>query len=295
MRALALGVAVENSVLGVVAGDREVVWLLVTSTPTTLNGEPVAITVFTDITKEVDERHRSAATMCEITRALRQPTWPNNGGLYFAPRYRSVGPSREIGGDFYGAQQLRPNRFGFYIGDACGHGAQAAGVAALARHTLRTAGVLLNDPSEVLAHLHDVMQAEQPDTYLTAIYGYIDTGEHMTVRFCSGGHPLPVLVGGGEIRTLGEGGPIIGMVPNTDRPVTVVNVQDGEQLVLHTDGLTSTRTREVEASELLAQMPQGLLCDFVADLLLSAGNQIGDGEADDDASVLVVGFHRSVD
>jgi sigma-B regulation protein RsbU (phosphoserine phosphatase) len=295
MRALALGVAVENSVLGLVAGDRQMVWLLVKSTPTTLNGKLVAVTVFTDITDEVDERRRSAATMGEITRALRQPIWPNNRGLYFAPRYRSVGPSREIGGDFYGAQQLRPNRFGFYIGDACGHGAQAAGVAALARHTLRTAGALLEDPSEVLAHLHDVMQVEQPDTYLTAIYGYIDTGEHITVRFSSGGHPLPLLVGCGATRTLGEAGPIIGMVPNTDRPVTVVDVEDGEQLVLHTDGLTSTRTREIEASELLAQLPKRMLTDFLADLLVSAGNQLGDGEADDDASVLVIGFHRSVD
>jgi sigma-B regulation protein RsbU (phosphoserine phosphatase) len=168
-------------------------------------------------------------------------------------------------------------------------------VAALARHTLRTAGALLDDPSEVLAHLHDVMQVEQPDTYLTAIYGYIDTGEQITVRFSSGGHPLPLLVGSGAIRTLGEAGPIIGMVPNADRPVTTVEVEDGEQLVLHTDGLTSTRTREIEASELVAGLPQRMLTDFLADLLLSAGNQLDDGEADDDASVLVIGFHKSVD
>lgn len=295
MRALALDVAVKNSVMGIVAGDGEMIWLLVDATPTTLNGKPVAVTVFTEITGEVAERRQTAARMSEITRTLRQPVWPHGHGLYFAPRYRSVGPSREIGGDFYGAQQLRPNRFGFYIGDACGHGAKAAGVAALARHTLRTAGELLEDPSEVLAHLHDVIEVEQPHTYLTAIYGYIDIGEQTTVRFSSGGHPLPLLIGEDSVRILGAPGPIIGMVSNGPRPVTVVDVQDGEQLVLHTDGLTSTRTRDIEAFDLLSQLPRNLLTDFLADLLLGLANSIGDAEPDDDASVLVIGFHRPVD
>jgi len=292
VRALATGVPVMDSVLGITTPDDHQVWLQVSSRPAVLDGQQVAVSVFKDITDGISQRRQAALTLSRIGRLLRQPDWPDSGGVRFASRHRSVGPSREIGGDFFGAHQVSPNLIGFYIGDACGHGAQAAGMSALARHTLRSAGALLTDPSEVLKHLHDVVQIERPDTYLTAIYGYVETGAHTRIRFCAGGHPLPILIEPDGTRTIGRAGPIIGMVPNCNRPVTELYVEDGERLLLHTDGLTSTRTREIDPVALLTPLPSSPSIEELAELAVARASQADDEE--DDASVLVIGIDRSM-
>lgn len=291
LRAMATGEPVLNSIMGVRILDFSEVWLRISSRPSTLRGETIAVTVFTDITNEITRRREFDDAMNEIRRTLIQPDMPSSGPAYFTARHRSAGPSRLIGGDFYGAHQHDANRFGFFIGDVCGHGVEAAGLSALARHTMRSAGSLLNDPNEVLKHLHDVVAAEQPDTYLTAIYGYIDTGEQNTVRLSSGGHPPPVLIGQNSVRSLDEVGPIVGMVPNRERPVMEFEVEYGDQLLLYTDGLTSTRGNEVEATDVLRTLPSNLLTDVLADVVIGMADQPGQPDPDDDATILAIGFH----
>jgi hypothetical protein len=290
-RAIATGAPVENSVMGIQDGDDTLAWLQVTSRPVDVQGQTVAITVFSDITGRINQRRELDAAMAEIRRTLVQPGLPESGRVYFTARHRSVGPTRLMGGDCHGAHRLGPDRYAFFIGDVCGHGVEASGLSVLARHTLRTAGALLNDPSDVLRHLHDIIDVERPDTYMTALFGYIDVGETFTVRFASGGHPLPLLISDGDASAVGSTGPILGMVPNRDRPVVTVNVAPGEHLLLYTDGLTSTREREVEGSELVGSLPAHLLTDVLADVALSLADEVDRSESDDDATVLAIGFH----
>ncbi len=290
-RALALGEPVIDSVMGIRNGDA-VVWLSVNATPTTLNGHAVAISVFTEITREFEQRQTLDRTLTSMRRTLIQPDVPSTSRVHFAARYKSAGTARFMGGDFFGASQFDANRYGFFIGDVCGHGPQATGLSLLARNTLRTAGPLLNDPSKVLRHLHNTLLSERPDTYLTAIYGYVDTRPGAaTVRLAIGGHPLPLLIHRGADRSVGEPGAIVGMVQNQDRPVVEFDVEPRDQLLLYTDGLISTRHREVEAIDLFASLPKTLMTDVLADVALGLAETSGPRSDDDDASVMVVGFH----
>ncbi len=62
------------------------------------------------------------------------------------------GELNEVGGDFYDVFEHGADSWMLVIGDVCGKGARAAGVTALARHTLRAASMGGQSSTEMLAN-----------------------------------------------------------------------------------------------------------------------------------------------
>jgi phosphoserine phosphatase RsbU/P len=290
---LRTGQPVTDMVLGIDVRSPDPIWLVVSSTPTIRDGRPAVITVFRDVTIERLTRRELEETVAEINRTLIQSKLPSDSKIDFASEIAAVSMRSTVGGDFLGAHRISPGRYGFFIGDVCGHGTQSAGVSALARHTVRTAGALLDSPGEVLSHLHDVLTEEWPDTFLTAICGQIESeGDIATVRLAIGGHPRPVLIGSQGARRVGESASLIGMVDNERRPVTELTLRPGERLVLYTDGLTDTRSVTTDAVQLLSTMTAGMPSQEIATRTLQLGREAARWQdPDDDVAVLVVGFN----
>ena len=101
-----------------------------------------------------DERARVADA---LQRELLPPRLPQMPGWEVATMYEPAGEVNEVGGDFYEVFATERG-WAVVLGDVSGKGAAAAAVTAEARHTIRTAGALSNDPRrglEVLnANLH---------------------------------------------------------------------------------------------------------------------------------------------
>lgn len=291
--ALRTGQPVPSTLIGVDTGSFEPMWVEVTSTPTTRNGLPAAISVFRDVTVERHTRNELEETVAEINRTLIQSKLPSDDRIDFASEIAALSMRSAVGGDFLGAHRINSQRYGFFIGDVCGHGTQSAGVSALARHTVRTAGALLDDPSDVLSHLHEVLTEEWPDTFLTAICGHIElSGEVATVRLSIAGHPRPVLIGSQGARRVGETSSLIGMVENERRAVTELILRPGERLVFYTDGLTDTRSVTTDAVQLLSTMNAGMPSQQIATRTLQLGREAARWQdPDDDVAVLVVGLN----
>ena len=74
-------------------------------------------------------------------------------GLRLASLYRPAGEENLVGGDFFDAFET-PDGWMLLVGDVTGRGAEAAALTGQARHTLRTAGVLLGDPAAALVQLN---------------------------------------------------------------------------------------------------------------------------------------------
>jgi phosphoserine phosphatase RsbU/P len=55
------------------------------------------------------------------------------------------------------------------------------------------------------------------------------------------GHPLPLLVRAGEVKAVGRPGPLVGTLERPRGEVTPVELSQGDQLVLYTDGVTEAR------------------------------------------------------
>jgi integral membrane sensor domain MASE1/serine phosphatase RsbU (regulator of sigma subunit) len=193
----------------------------------------------------ITERARAEETVKYIAGALQEgllpPSLPEIPGIDLAARFRPVGEEYRVGGDFYDVFESRPGRWVVVVGDVSGKGPNAAAVTGLARHTLRTAAVHDDSPSQVLNVLNGALRERlSPREVCTVVYARLEpTDGGFDVTVSSGGHPLPLLMrGDGTVREIGAHGLVLGASPELELAESTVSLAPGDCLLLYTDGLT---------------------------------------------------------
>ncbi|MFF4537047.1 PP2C family protein-serine/threonine phosphatase [Streptomyces aureus] len=199
------------------------------------------------------DRNRLEDALAVLQQSLLPDTLPWIPGMEAAAHYHTAHPDR-LGGDFYDVFPLDGERFGFFLGDVCGKGPQAAAVTSLTRYTLRAAALHDADPVSALSTLNRVLHDRYAGgtgdpRYCTAVFGTIepdpDTG-HVAVHLASGGHP-PALVlrADGTAHFLPTpGGLLVGILPSARFVTATTVLAPGDTLLLYTDGITEARTSE---------------------------------------------------
>jgi serine phosphatase RsbU (regulator of sigma subunit) len=231
-----------------------------------------------------------------LQRSLLPPSLPSVPGLSAAVRFIAAGEGIEVGGDFYDFFRAR-DRVVALIGDVCGKGPEAASVTALARHTLRAAAAYEARPSAVLELLHRALREARDDgRFCTVAYCELEPrpgGARMTLA--CGGHPLPlVLRRSGAVEPVGQLGTLLGADVEPALTDVVVDLAEGELVVLYTDGVTEVRAGRQEIfgfrdlAELLGRCA-GLAADAVAERVQSAVLEAANGRPRDDIALLVFG------
>ncbi len=210
------------------------------------------------------ERARDAGVKArqlgELQSSLLPRRLPEVPGLEIAVRFHAGDLGLNVGGDFYDVFALPGGAWGFVIGDVCGHGAEAAAVTALTRHTVRAVARLGHAPAEVLALLNDALLHSEYERFCTAIFGRLEPGEGGTrVWLASGGH-LPPLIRrrDGRVDPLSDHGPLLGVFAEADFPETSAELTPGDALVLYTDGLVERNAHligEEHLPRLVAELP----------------------------------------
>jgi sigma-B regulation protein RsbU (phosphoserine phosphatase) len=75
-------------------------------------------------------------------------------------------------------------------------------------------------------------------SFVTAFYGVLDT-KNKVLTFSNAGHYAPILVRkNGTKELLGEGGPLLGVIPDATYEERPVSLTSGDLLVFYTDGVT---------------------------------------------------------
>ncbi|MGL5859272.1 MAG: GAF domain-containing SpoIIE family protein phosphatase [Angustibacter sp.] len=133
----------------------------------------------------------ASATAETLQRALLPQASPVPGwevGSVYAPAIRGT----HVGGDWYDVFELPGGLIGLALGDVVGKGVRAAAIMGSARSALRAFASTDPDPSVVLTDLDVFLDRFAEDTMVTCCYAVLDpaTGE---LRYCSAGHPPPVL------------------------------------------------------------------------------------------------------
>jgi serine phosphatase RsbU (regulator of sigma subunit) len=197
--------------------------------------------------------------LSELQTSLLPPELPVVPGLEAAASFHSGDRSLEVGGDFYDLFPLDDGEWGMVIGDVCGHGAEAAAVTALTRHSTWSHARQHESPSEVLCNVSEAVSARGYGRYCTAIYGRIERGEHDTrLSLAVGGHTPPlVLRADGSVEIPREHGPLLGVIERPSFPVVEIVLAPGDALLLYTDGLIE-RNPLVADEEGLAQIVKRL-------------------------------------
>jgi serine phosphatase RsbU (regulator of sigma subunit) len=154
--------------------------------------------------------------------------------------YRPAGAENWVGGDFYDAVAV-PGGWLVLVGDVAGHGADAAALTTLARHTLRSTATLLPDPLDAIARLNRELVARRQMSLCSVCAALLTErdGTALADIVCAG-HPLPLLLADGHARTVGNFGPMLGAYADESWQRTTVTLDAGTLLVLYTDGVLDT-------------------------------------------------------
>ncbi|MFD5636676.1 PP2C family protein-serine/threonine phosphatase [Streptomyces sp. NPDC127077] len=250
------------------------------------------------------DRARLEDALAVLQQSLLPDTLPSIPGVDAAAYYHTAHPDR-LGGDFYDVFPIDEKRFGFFLGDVCGKGPQAAAVTSLTRYTLRAAALHGSDPVSALSTLNKVLYERYAGgsgdpRYCTAVFGTLepdpDTGQ-VAVHLASGGHP-PVIV----LRAEGTadflptpGGLLVGILPSARFTAARTVLAPGDTLLLYTDGITEARTSEDRSSlygdeALLAFAADhaGKSTPALVQALTGLLHSFGDG-LDDDTALLALG------
>lgn len=248
------------------------------------------------------ERARTHVLARTLQRSLLPPSLSPPGGLEASAYFHAASPD-QVGGDFYDLFPLSSTKSGFFLGDVCGKGANAAALTSLTRYTIRAAAVIDDDPVTVLQNLDTVFHQEVLSDSLrfcTVIFGVLTRNDSgFDVHLASGGHPPALLLtadGGARYVEL-LGGQAIGISSTPRFASTRIRLMAGDTLVLYTDGLTEARTGVANArfsEEALMEFASAhspTTAATIVTAIRSLLEGLGAG-VEDDAAVLAMGVPR---
>ncbi len=237
-----------------------------------------------------EERGRIAHT---LQRALLPESLPEIAGIEIQTLYAAAGEVNEVGGDFYDVFDYDDARTMFVVGDVCGKGPRAAGVTALARHTLRAAAIADQSPAGMLATLHQALLRQPPGADLCTVCLIMlvreTDGARLTIALA--GHPPPLLIGAdGEVEQVGRSGTVLGVIDPVSIDEHEISLGAGETLLMYTDGVIEAGRPdhllgEDGLRELCAAAPKLPLTSFLQHIELAARTH-AQGALRDDIALL---------
>ncbi len=194
--------------------------------------------------------------------------------------------TEEIGGDYYDFVATGSREFTLAVGDAAGHGVPAALVLAGVQSRFRDEAQRARQPGELLEAMNrDLVALDQPEHFMGLVCARVDAGTG-AVRFANAGLTPPLLRRrDGRRIALTDSGLLLGVQGGAHYPVTSVELEPGDVLVVYTDGLTeASRKGEQFGDEQVWQVLDSHAHRRAADLLeelLSAVRAWADEPLDD--------------
>ncbi|MFB6847289.1 SpoIIE family protein phosphatase [Streptomyces sp. NPDC056373] len=188
---------------------------------------------------------------------------PDQDAVEVAHRYLPA--ESDVGGDWYDVIPLPGARVGLLVGDVVGHGMLSAATMGRLRTAARSFAELDFPPDEVLTHLDNLvgrLDREDPDGKgagvigATCLYAVYDSAAQ-TCLMARAGHPPPALVHPDGTVTYPDlpAGPPLGL-GGLPFDAVEVDLPEGSQVVLYTDGLIEDRHRDVDV--VLEQLREAL-------------------------------------
>lgn len=150
-------------------------------------------------------------------------------------------PMELVGGDFYDYIPISDKILGVAIADVTGHGLPAA---LQVRDIYMGLRMGLARDLKIVRTVERMNQIIHKSTltsrFVSMFYGELEPNGLFI--YVNAGHPPPFHLGAdGEVRELGEGGPVLGPLAAATYERGVVQVAPGDMVVLYTDGINEAR------------------------------------------------------
>jgi len=234
--------------------------------------------------RELDEARR-------IQRTLLPAAMPQVDGWEVAASWQ---PASGVGGDCFDAIPFGPARLGLSIADVVGKGIPAALLMSNLQAAVRAFATGAAQPADICQQVNRILCEHIAEgRFISFFYCLIDNDE-ATLTYANAGHYPPILVrADGAVERLGLGGAVLGVFPDGSYEQGQVAIQNGDRLVLYTDGITEVRNSNDE------EFGEPRLIDLVVDnracsapslqaRLIEAVAAFSDGHFQDDATLIVM-------
>lgn len=305
--AVRTGRPVRNRIIGIrTPGSGERHWIQVSAVPHRDDDGTVvgAIVTFEDVTavRSAIRHHQrqqragrratraGRAAMRALEDAVLPRTLPEIPGAVMAARYQPAASAAALGGDWYDAIALPDGSALVNVGDVAGHGIEAVGLMNVLRNAIRLLAALDPEPGRIVSGLRRLMADQYPSAYATVAIAHVapDTG---TLRCVTAGHLPPVIRRAtGEVVPLMASAtqPALGICVAGVVPATTTELDEGDALVLFTDGLIERRAEPLDIG--YRRLEHQLARSFPAaeDLADATLRQLPPDGHDDDVCVLVL-------
>jgi sigma-B regulation protein RsbU (phosphoserine phosphatase) len=242
------------------------------------------------VTRDEARMERELLAAQRIQGALLRPVPADDYGVDLAARILSA---REVCGDLYDFLRYGPTRLGFALGDVSGKGSAAALYGAVAIGILRSMAPLKLFPAELLSQLNQMICERRIEgrfiTMCFATWGKTTR----KLRVANAGQSQPLLLRVGRCEQLNLVGFPLGIFDDVTYEEWSVNLDPGDVLVFHSDGLAEAPDAEgrqfgVPRLAALIETHGALGSGELADRLMSEVYQFTEGAPLQDDRTLVV-------
>jgi phosphoserine phosphatase RsbU/P len=231
----------------------------------------------------------------QIQLSLLPPSPPPLTGIDCAGRCVAA---THIGGDYYDIF-LNGDEVALVMADVSGHSVGAALIMVETRSVLRAQLQTLHGPAEILTALNDLLHDDlsRAELFITMSYLSYHT-ESGRLRYTNAGHPPPLLYRASTetFLELDAEGLIIGVKKNVEFEERSLAVENGDLLLLYTDGIIEAEgpggelfgTRRLQT--ILTRERRKPACEIITAVLTAVRAFSGANSFKDDISMLVLKF-----
>ena len=196
----------------------------------------------------LEEKNKNLEREITIAGKLQSSLMPQKDKTFKNLRYDYLyKPMMGVGGDFIDIREGKKNtHVGVFICDISGHGIVASLIASMVKISLQYWESTLTKPASVSDLVLKNLSGKLDRNFLTAIIGFMNTrtGEF---KFANAGHPpLAFLPKNKDSVLLNARGKMIVEIMKPNCEEKSIQLEDGDKIVLYTDGIIETRSLEGE-------------------------------------------------
>ena len=203
-------------------------------------------------------------------------------------------PANDVGGDLVDHLQLDEQRHFVALGDVAGKALPAALLSVKLQATLRALAPQFENLADLGAGINRILFRDGLPTRFASLVHLELTSGSGRVRLLNAGHMPPLVVRGGSVTVTERGSMVLGIMPEATFFEQLIEVQEGETLVVYSDGVSEAMNdagdffgddRLLEAVRQGARLPSSALG---AGVLEAVSSFVGDAVPNDDLSLLVL-------
>ena len=204
-------------------------------------------------------------------------------------------PATQVGGDFYDYLTIANKQTAVAVADAAGKGLRGAMNAVLTNGMLYEVSRFKTEAAVILSDLNAGLAPRMYGPSFIALNLAILDEAEKRIDYANGGQPYPILKSGTDIIEIESGDLPLGSMKKVEYESTTFDLNEGDFLIFHTDGLIEALNAEEEMygterlKESVSRVPDSFsAAEVVQHLVNDARSFVGEAEQYDDLTIVVI-------